>query len=563
VPDSSTGGFGINQQDVNEAASLMSNLSSSGTEVSKALGVLDPLVFGVIGSSVGAANTSLENSVLQCLQGVLNLFSGTSGDIQAAASSYADADGAIADTLGNITDSDTTDIGSGDGDTSDDGDDDIPGDDYDLPAATVPDDGDLPADDIPDALDGEISIPAGDMALGALGDADISAEGVLGSLAGDAGLDSSVLSRLAGSLEELGEEAESEFMSLFRSLGGESSAVSRLWNGLTEDEQEEAIASDGDTIGELDGIPSEVRCLVNTNELDDLMEETEAQIEDLRSAAVQADEQHDDDEEKALLCLQQAAILGVQLAGLRALQGQLQANPNACLLAVSTDPGGTGRYILAINNPDTADNVATLVPSVRIGLSEGKNGVSGLATAATNLVAAASEADRGQRTSVVIWANYSAPHLAEAEAPPAEPQAAPVLAQFQHGLHSTSGKGSGLHTTMIGNAAGSVLVGEAAKSGSLSADDIIALGSLGPEATISAALSAAGSAGVGAAARPLRGAAASSAADGGSHIWLYASEPGHNLAVSLAHFDADSRIMPDMAHVIVSDYANIHHLAKP
>jgi Alpha/beta hydrolase len=543
VPDSSTGGFGINQQDVNEAASLMSNLSSSGTEVSKALGVLDPLVFGVIGSSVGAANTSLENAVLQSLQGVLNLFSGTSGDIQAAASNYADADSAIADTLGSITDSDTTDIGTGDGD--------IPSDGYDIPAAAdVPDDGDLPADEI---LAEEISIPAGDMALGAFGDADISAEGMLGSLAGDesisAGLDSSVLSRLAGPLGELGEEAESEFMSLFRSLGGESSAASKLWNGLTEDEQEEAMASGGGTIGELDGIPSEVRNLVNTDELDDLMEATQAQIEDLRSAAVQADEEHDDDEEKALLCLQQAAVLGVQLAGLRALQGQLQANPNAYLLAVSTDPGGTGRYILAINNPDTADNVATLVPSVRIGLSEGKNGISGLAAAAANLVAAASEADRGQSTSVVIWANYSAPHIADAEAPPAEPQAAPALAQFQHGLHSTNGKGSSLHTTVIGNAAGSVLVGEAAKlPGSLSADDVVALGSPSLDATISAALSSN---------------TGSSAAGGGSHVWLYVNESGDKgSAVSLDYFSSASRIMPDMAHVIVGDYANIYHLAK-
>ena len=550
MPDSSTGGFGINQQDVNEAASLMSGLSSSGTEVSKALGVLDPLVFGVIGSSVGAANTSMENAVLQCLQGVLNLFSGTSGDIQAAASNYADADSAIADTLGSITDGDTTDIGSGD--VGDDGDSDIPAYDDDLPADDdVPGDGDLPADETPDFLAEEIGIPAGDMALGALGDAGISAEDMLGSLAGDesisAGLDSSVLSRLAGSGGMLGEEAESEFMSLFRSLGGESSAISKLWNGLTEDEQEQAIASDGDAIGELDGIPSEVRNLVNTDELDDLMQETEAQIEDLRSAAVQADEEHDDDEQKALLCLQQAAILGMQLAGLRALQGQLRANPDAYLLAVGTDPGGTGRYILAINNPDTADNVATLVPSVRTGLSDGKNGVSGLAAAAANLVTAASEANRSQTTSVVIWANYSVPHIADTEAPAAEPQAAPALGQFQNGLHSTNSKGSGLHTTVIGNAAGSVLVGQAAKSGSFSADDIIAVGSPGLDGSISAARSSTGW----------------SAGDGGSHVWLYANDSGNNgAAASVDHFNSASPIMPDMAHVIVGDYASIYHLAN-
>jgi hypothetical protein len=518
VTDSSSGGFGLNQEDVNEATSLMSNLTSSGTEVSKALGVLDPLVFGVIGSSVGATNTSMENAVLQTLQGVLNLFSNTSSDVQTAMSTYASADSAVADTLSSLANAGTSMAAPPD---------DIPADD-------------IPADEMPGVLDEEFSLPA---------------EGILGDLAEmegmPAGLDSAVFARLAGSdemLAEFAEEAESSFMSLFRSVGGGPSAVSERWNGLTEEEQEEAIATDGATIGSLDGIPGEVRDLVNTDALADLITETEEQIGELRNAAVQADKEHDDDEAKALLCLQQAAILQVQLGGLQALRDQLQASPAAYLLAIGTDAKGTGRCVVALNNPDTADNVATLVPAVRTGLSDGLTGTSGYAAAAASLIAAASRADRSQATSVVIWANYSVPLFGKTEAPASEPQAARVLAQFQGGLYSTNVNGSHLHTTVIGHGAGSAVIGAAAKlPGSLSADDIIALGSPGLDRNASAAAGSSGS----------------SAADNGSHVWLYAGESGGNgPAGSVDYFGAASSVMPDMASIIVGNYDSIYHLHK-
>jgi hypothetical protein len=527
VPANSTGGFGVNQQEVNDAASLMSNLTSSGGEVTKALGVLDPLVFGIIGSSTAAANSSMENVVLQCLQGVLNLFDNTSSDIGAAASTYAANDGTVADALSSLTD-DTLAT--------------IPGENADIPNI---------ADDMP----GMGALPGGGFALSGLGAAGFAGEDIaLGEFAAEsipAEFESSVLARLAGSEEMLGEfaeETESAFMSLFRSLGGPSE-VSERWNGLTDDEQDEAIAGGRGTIGSLDGIPSEVRDLVNTRDLDDVIAETELQIKDLRNAAVQADEAHDGNEEKALLCLQQAAVLEIQIGGLKALRGQLAASPNAYLLGLDTDPNGTGRYILAINNPDTADNVATLVPTVRIGLRDGNNGISGLATAAINLATAASAADRSHTTAVVVWANYSAPHIVEAEAPQPEPQAAPVLAQFQGGLFSTNPHGARLHTTVTGTGTGSVLVGEAVKlPGGLSADDLIVLGSPGLNAPTPDTPTAH---------------AGSSAPEGNSHVWLYADEPGgKGPAASMDYFSPDSRIMPDMAHVIVGDYEAIYYLEK-
>jgi hypothetical protein len=527
VPDNSTGGFGVNQQDVNEAASLMSNLTSSGSEVTKALGVLDPLVFGVIGSSTGIANAGMEDAVLQCLQGVLNLFSNSSSDVQAAVSNFGSADSAVAGSLSSLAEADTS--------------------------ASIPN----IADEMPSVLAVEDSLPGGGFALSAFAGAGIPAEDIAyGTLAAEesmsAGLESSVLARLAGTEEMLGELAggvESDLMSLFRSVSGDPSEVSERWNGLTEDEQDEVVLTGRDTIGSLDGIPTEVRNLVNTGDLEDLITETEGQIKDLRDAAVQADEDHDNDEEKALLCLQEAAILQVQLGGLQALKGQLQAHPNAYLLAVGTNPNGSGCYILAINNPDTADNVATLVPTVRTGLIEGTSGISRYVTAALNLVGAAGEASRDPRTSVVIWANYSVPLLAETGAASPEAQAAPLLGQFQGGLYSTNVNGAHLHTTVIGNGTGSVLIGEAAKlPGCLSAEDVIALGRPGLDADMSAAFSSH---------------AGSSAHEGGSHVWLYADESdGKGPAAGMDYFSPTCHIMPDMGHIIVGNYENIYYLEK-
>lgn len=527
MPDSSTGGFGVSPQDVSEAASLMSGLTSSGTEVSKALGVLDPLVFGIIGSSTAAANGQMENAVLQTLQGVLNLFSNTSSDIGAAASIYSGADSTTASAYNSLTDDTATSI---------------PG-----MSAGIPD----IADDMPGMAVIEDSLPGGGFALSGLGAAGFAADNIaLGALGADdtAGLESSVLARLAGEEEmlgEFGEEAESAFMSLFRSLRGPSE-VNERWNGLSEDEQEEAIGGNRGAFAGLDGIPNDVRNLVNTGDLDDVIAETELQIKNLREAAVQADRDHDDDEEKAVRCLQQAAVLLMQLGGLRALKGQLQANPSAYLLALGTDPDGTGRYILAINNPDTADNVATLVPESGFGLTEG---ISGFIAAAVNLAALAAGTDRTQTTSVVIWANYSAPLSAGARTSPPETQAAPVLAQFQSGLYSTNARGSVLHATVIGIDTGSVLVREAARPpGSLGADDIIALGGPGLDATTA---SGPGSS------------TDSPATEGRARLWLYADESGsRSLLGKVDYFDTTSRIMPDMAHIIVGNYDNIYYLQK-
>jgi hypothetical protein len=516
----------------NAAAMGIGDLAGSGSETARALQVVSPLVFAEIGSGFAATNASLEQALGQCLMSALSLFGKTSSNVQAAMSNYVDADGDIADSFSSI--------GSGD-----------------TPGGNFPADTDDPAEtDSPELADsilpGTEDVPV--LAEGVLP----GTEDMMGALSegadGLAGAESSVLATLSGSggslLEEAG-GAGSDLMSLFSRLSAQPSAVNDLWNGLTEDEQQAAIEADQDIIGSLDGIPSEVRNYVNQDDLEDLIEETKAQVEDLQN---RLDDK--DDDEKALICI----ILQRQLGGLEALQDLLQANPNAYLLALGTDPMGTGRFIVAINNPDTADNVATLVPGSHLWLSKatvyGLNGDGGYVTAAINLAAAASEKDPAQTTSVVVWANHDSPQFAATGAPSPDPEAAPALCQFQNGLYGTNVHGSSLHTTVIGNRTGSAVVTDAAKlTRGLKTDDVIALGRPGLDASTAATLGTS---------------ADSSAADGGPQVWVYSNDPGDGAPASPAsgtaadtsYFSLGSQAIPDMAAVIVGNYENIYHLSR-
>jgi Alpha/beta hydrolase len=559
---SSLGSFAINPSAVSGATSSISSLVSSGTGVTNILSsqVLNPAAFAGIGSGVAGANTSLENGLVQVLLQAWSLFGNTNGNIQNAMTGYVSADGEIA---GNFTNISTATSGTG--------------------LLTEPSnsagEADLAASEESSAVLAEDSGGAAGAGAAAIADAAgadsgvlfgaFTGEDVLGTLAGGAGgVGSSMLAdaALPGSGSALGTltggapgglsgsaagAAGADSMPSLSRLAGGSSALGESAAGgtrTTEDQLEEGDA-DPDTMDALDGDPSAVRGSdVTEDDLDDLIESTKGQVGDLQDSVSGAD----GDDEKALGTRQKAARLAMQLGGLEALQAQLRANRNARLLDVGTDPAGTGRFILAINNPDTADNVATLVPRTQLWLSEasisGRDGTGGCVAAALNLVTAASQAGQGQTTSVVIWAGYSLPFNSVTATIDADPGAAAALSQFQNGLH-------GPHATVIGEASGSVVIVDAAKlPGGVGAGDVIALGSPGIDADTAASLA---------------GRAGSSAADGGPQVWADTDKPADNGPIRVGsavprtdYFDAKSRIMPDMANIIVGNYRSIHYLSK-
>jgi hypothetical protein len=554
--------YAINPSLVNGATLNIGGLVSSGTGLTNALSsqVLNPLAFAGIGSGVAGANASLENGLVQVLLQAWSLFGNTNGNIQNAMTSYVNADGEIA---GNFTNISTATSGTG--------------------LLTEPGNS---AGQAELAASEEASAVLGQEAEGAAGaGASVAAgadsgelfgafggEDVLGTLAGGAG--SSMFADAAmpgsgGALDGLGAGAPgglgasmpggltgsagaaagSDSMPSSSRLAGGASALGESAGATrTTGEQLEAgeAETDPETMDTLDGVPGAVRGSdVTEDDLDDLIESTKGQVGDLQDSVSGADE----DDEKALRTKQKAAMLAMQLGGLKALQAELRANRNARLLAAETDPAGTGRFILAINNPDTADNVATLVPRTQLWLSEasvsGRDGAAGYVAAAVNLVTAASQAGQGQTTSVVIWAGYSVPFNTATATIDADPGTAAALCQFQNGLHRP-------HATVIGEASGSAVIVDAARlPGGVGAADVITLGSPGIDAQTAASL------------------AGAPAAGGGPQVWADADKPADNGPIRMGstapradYFAAKSRIMPDMGNIIVSNYRNVHYLSR-
>jgi hypothetical protein len=186
----------------------------------------------------------------------------------------------------------------------------------------------------------------------------------------------------------------------------------------------------------------------------------------------------------------QIDALQTKLAGIDELQKVLRpgaaGTPPKYLLEVDTN--GVGHAIVASNNPDTADNVVTVVPGVSTDLSV--EHVDAYTHAADSIVASAHTADASHSTSAIAWMDYDAPPTVPA-ALFDKPAVAggPVLDHFQQGLYATHDPADPMHTTVIGHSYGTTVVGEATRApGGLRADDVVLAASPGIDVDNAAAM---------------------------------------------------------------------------
>jgi hypothetical protein len=136
------------------------------------------------------------------------------------------------------------------------------------------------------------------------------------------------------------------------------------------------------------------------------------------------------------------------------------------------DPSGDGRAVIAIGDPDHAENVLTYVPGTGACLADLGKGV--LLPATDRLAAAA-----GASTSVVLWLGYDAPdNPAVASSSGYAKRAEAALDRFCDGLRATH-DGSRAHQSVLGHSYGSTVVGYTARDRGLDADDVIFVGSPG------------------------------------------------------------------------------------
>ncbi len=232
------------------------------------------------------------------------------------------------------------------------------------------------------------------------------------------------------------------------------------WEGLSPQEQLELIQNNPKGIGNLDGIPAGARDQANRIVL--------ASHPDYRDRVAELERLGEERSEEQTAELE-------RLKGIEAIRDRLETTEPQQAYLLGFDPSGNGKAIVAVGNPDTADNVVTYVPGTGAGLRSVRTDM-----ARADLIAdEATKLDPGSSTSAIMWIGYEAPQdLGEAVDPKFAERAGPTLDSFQHGLRATH-EGAPSHNTVLGHSYGSTVVGHTAADHGLAADDVIFLGSPG------------------------------------------------------------------------------------
>ncbi|MGY0231262.1 alpha/beta hydrolase [Longispora urticae] len=252
--------------------------------------------------------------------------------------------------------------------------------------------------------------------------------------------------------------------------GTSPAAVREWWRGLSDTERRFLITRHPELVGWLDGIPAADRDLANRLVLEQRRETLGA-----RRAELEARGDLSGAEKKELDGIRRT------LKGLDALDDRLVNSPRgadgseqrAYLLGVDT--AHDGRAVIAVGNPDEADNVVTYLPGTGADLSK----VGGDIARADRMAFDANKLDPTRRTAAVMWLGYDAPdNLLAATSDKYAKGAETDLSRFQNGLRVTH-DGVPSHASIIGHSYGSTTVGYAAREHCGFVDDLIFVGSPG------------------------------------------------------------------------------------
>ena len=230
---------------------------------------------------------------------------------------------------------------------------------------------------------------------------------------------------------------------------GSAQENAQWWNGLSAQEQSNYLSSYGPQVGNMDGLPSEVRHEANM-------------------ASLRHDAEHGEDRQASQGLLDR-------------IEGSQSGPASDRLLLLGFEPkadGNDAQAIVAISNPDTADNVAIFVP----GTGSDVGGIGGNLDRMADLQAQAETIPGSGETSTIVWLGYDAPNDIFPDALGADyaKDGAPALRDFTFGLRE-SHQGPEAQVTVIGHSYGSTVVGtaDAMAGDGLAVNDIIAMGSPG------------------------------------------------------------------------------------
>lgn len=252
--------------------------------------------------------------------------------------------------------------------------------------------------------------------------------------------------------------------------------VKRWWDSLSPEQQKQLIGAHSPDVGNLNGVPTDVRSTVNPAVMTD----------DINRVAGAAGKNHVPVDQVT----QHPERYGLTPSAITRYDNAVQTRDGLSfdsaggknrVFLQTYDPeafGGRGQAAIAIGNPDKAANTTVLVPgtgsSVRDGYLSHRDGL--------NLYDQARKADLTKPPSVLVWMGYHAPDSAadlQIGQTTLARDGGALLAADVNGLGATHDGAS--HVTVIGHSYGSTTVADAAAGSGMQANDVVLIGCPGTD----------------------------------------------------------------------------------
>ncbi|MDX3227961.1 alpha/beta hydrolase [Streptomyces sp. ME19-01-6] len=271
------------------------------------------------------------------------------------------------------------------------------------------------------------------------------------------------------------------------------------WKSLSKEEQAEYISLYPASVGKLDGLPVEDRDEANRIWFNEQRAKYQTELANLppepRPRSILAGRSMVPNPEWSRWDSKRKHLIG-SLDGMNRIQmrfnstGKVDAFPDSRLFRhqprgdglppaylLDFDAEKNGRAIIANGNPDTADHTAVMVGGTKSRLS----GIYTPMVAGTNLWQAASAMPGEPKVSTITWNGYDAPQnlFPEGVSNKYADRAAGDFNDFLSGLHTSHDPSSDDHLSVQAHSYGTVVVGSAARQGTLEADDVMLSGTPG------------------------------------------------------------------------------------
>ena len=239
--------------------------------------------------------------------------------------------------------------------------------------------------------------------------------------------------------------------------------VARWWTALRPDLRRQALSEHPLALGRLAGVPAAARDTANRLLLDRYVRLLRAERDRLAVSGVPPAD------------LRRAASVRTMLAVAESVERELAAlwRSGTPARLLTFDLSGAGRVAIGLGDLDRARHVAVVVPGMGQDAAHGVGRTVGQAGRLRD--------EAGADTAAVAWIGYAAPGWAQAPFPTRARAGGRSLAADLRALSAgrTVDGGDAPHITVVGHSYGSTVVGAAATSDRLAADDVVLLGSPG------------------------------------------------------------------------------------